>query len=122
MQNASLMLLNKARKIRRTTLAPWHSIAFPDNRSLKHNWLLVVILFVDPTNIVLFFFLFVESSVSTFVHFFNICFKFLVGSLMACSVYVVVFLKLWSYSQANKWYRNDYNKAMTKRKIQRTSE
>ncbi|XP_076821748.1 diacylglycerol O-acyltransferase 1-like isoform X2 [Clavelina lepadiformis] len=43
-----------------------------------------------------------------------------IGSLIACSCYVILFLKLWSYAQANKWYRDDYMKAMSKRKLQRT--
>uniref|UniRef100_H2YCG7 O-acyltransferase n=1 Tax=Ciona savignyi TaxID=51511 RepID=H2YCG7_CIOSA len=45
-----------------------------------------------------------------------------VGSLFSCSVYVVVFLKLWSYAQTNKWYREGYTKALSKRRIHRTSK
>uniref|UniRef100_H2YCG4 O-acyltransferase n=1 Tax=Ciona savignyi TaxID=51511 RepID=H2YCG4_CIOSA len=44
------------------------------------------------------------------------------GSLFSCSVYVVVFLKLWSYAQTNKWYREGYTKALSKRRIHRTSK
>nr|XP_026694537.1 diacylglycerol O-acyltransferase 1 [Ciona intestinalis] len=43
-----------------------------------------------------------------------------VGSLFSCSFYVVLFLKLWSYAQTNKWYRDAYIKALSKRRIHRT--
>nr|CAB3237489.1 diacylglycerol O-acyltransferase 1 [Phallusia mammillata] len=43
-----------------------------------------------------------------------------VGSLSSCGVYVILFLKLWSFAQANKWYREDYLKSQGKRKLQRT--
>jgi len=38
------------------------------------------------------------------------------GSAIACAIYVVIFLKLWSYAQANSWYRDEYNKKAQKRK------
>lgn len=43
------------------------------------------------------------------------------GSVFSCGCYVVVFLKLWSYAQANKWYRQDYlRKITTHKRIHRT--
>lgn len=30
------------------------------------------------------------------------------GALCSCSVYVILFLKMWSYAQTNYWYHQDY--------------
>lgn len=38
-----------------------------------------------------------------------------IGSCIACGTYVNIFLKLWSYAQANSWYRDDYLKTAKKR-------
>uniref|UniRef100_H2YCG6 O-acyltransferase n=1 Tax=Ciona savignyi TaxID=51511 RepID=H2YCG6_CIOSA len=44
------------------------------------------------------------------------------STLSQLGLYVVVFLKLWSYAQTNKWYREGYTKALSKRRIHRTSK
>jgi len=42
---------------------------------------------------------------------------------MSCGIYVILFLKLWSYAQTNGWYREEYVKAaQSKRRLQRTSK
>uniref|UniRef100_H2YCG3 O-acyltransferase n=1 Tax=Ciona savignyi TaxID=51511 RepID=H2YCG3_CIOSA len=43
-----------------------------------------------------------------------------VGSLFSCSVYVVVFLKLWSYAQTNKWYREGVHAKFSVKGVKRS--
>jgi len=43
-----------------------------------------------------------------------------IGALLACGVYVVIFLKLWSYSQTNYWYHLEYMKSLKKTLLKRT--
>lgn len=45
-----------------------------------------------------------------------------IGSVFACGMYIMVFVKLWSYAQANSWYREDYLKTSgQKRRLRRTA-
>jgi len=43
------------------------------------------------------------------------------GSLCSCGIYVILFLKLWSYSQTNYWHHQDYQTVIKRRRqINRT--
>jgi diacylglycerol O-acyltransferase-1 len=72
---------------------------------------------------------YIGSKTSTFLHCMNLLVILILppvkiirtdaapcGSLLSCAVYVILFLKLFSYAQANSWYRNEYNERAKKRK------
>lgn len=46
---------------------------------------------------------------------------FTVGITTVCMIYLILFLKLWSYTQTNHWCRNGMKGKMAKNKLRRQS-